>query len=323
MRLKLNFVWLTLALLFLAGTGHAQTVWTECQGCNQWSAKTIAEQGWAPATRVIFDAAQNVAWKFDVQREQVGQNCQINGAENPADDTSPSRTNDRVSSSTVNAAGSCQWQNVACQTSMDSADAKIMLLLRDAYVETGGTFKASIPINRDDIFVPHCGHCVQTSGSGYDVVNDMMYRNQLRTSVNEYMRSLQAPIVRLRNLVEQAFEIVLLGGDMTVTFIVTFPDGTIVPVVFDAQNSMGFIDPDRVTDENGNPIMSQANRDSFAHFGAVYRTSDAAENFLRNAERLGVPVTRARYEERRTVSCTWKCENTSAGVSCHLECSSQ
>lgn len=323
MIMRSSLGWLALVSLLFASTCQAQTVWIECQGCNQWSAKSIAEQGLAPATRVIFDAAQNVAWKYDVLREQVGQNCQIQRPGDSKDNSSDDRLSVTAREPKASAVGQCQWANVAYTMPLDSGDLETMALLRDAYVESGGTWKSSIPINRDDIFVPTCGHCVAPSGSGYDVVNDMMYRNQLRTSVNNYLRSIQAPIARLINYVAQGVEIVFLGGDMTITFIVTFPDGTIVPVVFDAQNSMGFIDPDRVTDENGSPIMNQSNTDTFAHFGSVYRTADAAENFLRNAERLGVPVTRAGGGGGRTVSCTWQCENTSSGAICNLKCSSQ
>lgn len=319
MTLRSCLGWFALVSSAFVSTCHARAIWTECQGCSQWNAKSIAEQGLAPATRVIFDAAQNVAWKYDVLREQVGQNCQIQRPGGSRNDANGDSLSDTASKPTVNAAGECQWANVAYSTFLDSDDLEIMALLHDAYLETGGTWKSSRSISRDDIFVPDCAYCVTPSGSGYDVVNDMMYRSQLRTSVNDYLRSIQQPTAKLIDGILQGLEISFLGGDMTITVMVTFADGTIVPVVFDDQNPMGFIDPDRVTDENGNALMNQGNRDAFAHFGAVYRTADAAENFLRNAERLGVPVTRAHGGGGRTVSCTWECERTA----CNLKCSSQ
>jgi hypothetical protein len=323
MKWKLGFRWLALVLLFLTSASHAQTGWIECQGCNQWSAKSIAEQGWAPATRIIFDAAQNTAWKFDVQREQVGPNCQVNVVGDPKGQAGASRTNGGVSGPTNNAFGSCQWANIAYPTMLDSADTEVMVLLHDAFIETGGTWKRAIPINRDDIFIMTCSYCVEPSGSGYDVVNDMQFRNQLRDGVGAFVNSLRSSLANLMSYVGHAVEVAFLNGTMSLTIVVKFPDGTLVPVVFNDQSPLGNIDEDLVTDENGRQLMNQGNRDTFAHFGAVYASPSGAENFLRNAERLGVEVTRAGGGGGRTINCTWKCVETSNGASCKLSCSSQ
>ncbi len=307
---------------FAASVCHAQATWIECRGCNQFSAKDIAEQGMAPATRVLFDAGQNVAWKFDVVREQVGNNCQVSGMEGPRDDVGSGSVAEAQRGTEANRFGQCQWANVAYMGYLDGADAETLGHLHDLYVETDGTWKSSIEIGRDDITILPCGYCVEPSGSGYDVVNDMQFRNQVRDAVYDRMRTLSGALRSFDAIAMTGLEILLFGGDMTVTFVVVFADGTRVPVVFDASNKMGFIDKDRVTDEQGNELMTSSNVSEFQHFGEIYGLSTAAENFLRNAERLGVEIVRAGGGSGRQVSCTWKCEEISGQTICNLECSS-
>lgn len=299
---------------------NAQAAWIECRGCDEWSAKTTAKEGLAPATRIVFDAGANSAWKFDVVREQIGQNCQVEGMVDPNGGRRVSAANGEKANPGLDAFGQCQWANVAYPRSLDSDEVETLELLRLAFVETGGTWEKAIVISRDDITIMPCGYCLVPSGSGYDVVNDVMFMGQVRIATQAYMRSLQGAISSLARIVVKGIEIHFLGAGPEMTYIVVFADGTRVAVEFNDQSPDGKIEPGNITDENGHPLMNQSNMNTFQHFGTVYGSDEAVESFLRNAERLGVPIERA---GGRTVSCTWKCENTSTGASCNMHCSSQ
>jgi hypothetical protein len=304
----LHPIWMLIfvPLLLVAGR-QAQAAWIECPGCTASSAENVAEQVIAPATQIVFDAGANQAWKFDVIREQVGKNCQINVVVGDK-----KHSNDKQF-------GQCQWANVAYPAALDVSDTETMTMLHEAYVATGGTWKGAMELNRNDLVIMSCGSCLEPSGSGYDVVNSMMFRSQVRDAVHFYANSLNNVLHSLAGLIGQAIEIHLAGANMDLTFIVIFPDGTRVPVVLDNQSPMGFIDTDRITDENGNELMTAANRDLFSGWGTVYQSNQAVDNFLRNAERLGVPISRE--GSGRSVSCQWQCENDHGAVVCRLHCS--
>lgn len=275
----------------------------------------------APATRILFDAGQNVAWKFDVVREQVGNNCQTYIVRGDKDDVDSASGSDSKGLAAPEGVGQCSWAHVAYPGYLNSEDSETLELLRNLYLETDGTWVKTAHITRNDIFIPTCGYCLEPDGSGYDVVADAQFRNQVRSAVFDQLRTLSGALRNFVGLSQKAIEIVFFGSDMTLTFIVTFADGTRVPVVFDQSNEFGFIDKSRVTDQLGNELMTESNSGEFRHFATIYNTQEAAESFLRNAERLGIPIYRGTGGDGRQVSCTWECKEVSGQTVCNLKCS--
>jgi hypothetical protein len=280
-----------LGLAFTVSANAA--IWLRCDQCQTGQASANSVASTALGEVVVYSLANNFALKFENEMRVVGDNCQP-------------LSMIKTGVSKGNAPGSwrangCSYQLVAIPMTNTSKEDELQDLLRQIYVSTGGTMKTTINVNAGDLHLPEGPITGEAAGSAYDFVGNNNFRSNVRAAAASALNdpAQVGSVGNLANTVTSAIA-TLVGGDATrIIMVITFSDGSQVTFVY----SEGTIrDSETATTAEDGDIMTRDNMPDF--FGVNEFNNDLSmENFLRNAERLGVEIVRSEATRIQTAEC--------------------
>jgi hypothetical protein len=282
----------TLLGLTLAASANAG-IWLRCDFCQPSQAAASAVSSNALGEVVIYSLANNFALKFENEVQVIGDDCQ------------PLATI-RNGLSKGNApgswrAGSCSYQLVAIPMASTNKEDDLHALLREIYLNTGGSMKTTINVTSADLRLPEGPITGQAGGSAYDFVNDAFFRANVRREAAGALNSpsITGSLSNLARLISGAAA-TFIGADGTKIVVeITFSDGSSAKLEFSETST-----PDsesvftaEVADVMTNDNMSQFMRD------LDFANTQSMENFVANAAHLGVEIVRSEATRINSVEC--------------------
>lgn len=277
----------------------AATTWMRCDYCAPAQAEAMVISGPAPATRGVYNLAQNWASKFEIHYEQVGPGCVINGGSSPTgkDDT-------------TKITGTCEYRNVAYSVPLESDESTFFAELFEFYIATGGGLKETINVDAAELGLPYCPdtECVNAGTTAYDVARNFGVAQRLREYTRSALEARRQLGLRLFDWLVARTEVAVHGLDANTRVVVRFSGGSTAVIEFTVETPHGVITG--TFDPNGNPVWETAAdaREGEGEFEHSFSVSD----FLQHARRLGISIT-----DSGSASRIFTCENDGRnGVRC-------
>lgn len=259
--------------LALASSAVAALDWIECNTCTQSDAASSAIVGVAPFQKVVINASQRWALKFDVRRVGTGPGCiEMRGLGAGAREGKE-----------------CIYANVATVTELSPDEARFAEAVFDYYKVTNGTYKTQLQVDGNQLGLSGCpdSMCVNPSRSAHDVVRNFVVQNEVRQAVRAQLDALSA-FGHIIDCIAGAANIVWLGGNMDISIVVVFSDGSLVVFQFAESNgNQGVLTHSQ--DPLGLPILTPANASGFVG-SWVYPHNFQAGDFIENALRQGIHI---------------------------------
>jgi hypothetical protein len=282
----------TLLGLTLAASANAG-IWLRCDFCQPNQAAATAVSSNALGEVVIYSLANNFALKFENEMQVVGDNCQPLAMV-------------RSALSKGNAPGSwrsggCSYQLVAKPMASTNKEEELQTLLRQIYLNTGGSMKTIINVTSADLRLPEGPITGQAGGSAFDFVNDAFFRGNVRREAADALNnpSQAGTLGNLANLITGAAA-TFIGADGTKIVVeITFSDGSSVKLEYsetstpDSESAFTAEYGDVMTNDNMSQFMGD--RD--------FANSLSMENFFANAAHLGVEIVRSEATRINSAEC--------------------
>jgi hypothetical protein len=282
----------TLLGLTLAASANAG-IWLRCDFCQPNQAATTSISSNALGEVVIYSLANNFALKFENEMQVVGDNCQPLAMVRSALSKGNAPGSWR--------AGGCSYQLVAKPMASTNKEEELHALLRQIYLNTGGSMKTVINVTSADLQLPEGPITGQAGGSAHDFVNDAGFRGNVRTEAAGALNnpSITGSLSNLASLISGAAA-TFIGADGTKIVVeITFSDGSRVKLEYsestiaDSETAVTGENLDVMTNDNMSQFMGD--RD--------FANTQSMENFLSNAAHLGVEIVRSEATRINSAEC--------------------